>query len=202
MQLLNPTSDISRNNAKTDETARFQYYTMDESGGSANKGIIEQFEPQQLISYEENQLILAETSARTGSFDDALGHLNTLRAYLNGGGRLNANFIDSTYLYEAYEAADFESGGIENADGIDATRALLREIIEERYVSGFGMFMPFNDVRRLRSADSDLIVPFPLNPGSGTQQPQRMPYSDDELNSNENAPAEDPGIFTVTEVNK
>ncbi|MEL6720116.1 MAG: SusD/RagB family nutrient-binding outer membrane lipoprotein, partial [Bacteroidota bacterium] len=202
MQLLNPDSGISRNNAKTDETARFQYYTIDESGGSANKGIIEQFEPQQLISYEENQLILAETSARTGSFDDALGHLNTLRTYLNAGGRLNANFIDSTYLYEAYEAADFESGGMENADGIDATRALLREIIEERYVCGFGMFMPFNDVRRLRSTDSDLIVPFPLNPGSGTQQPQRMPYSDDELNSNENAPAEDPGIFTTTEVNK
>ncbi|MEL6943057.1 MAG: SusD/RagB family nutrient-binding outer membrane lipoprotein, partial [Bacteroidota bacterium] len=123
MQLLNPDSGISRNNAKTDETARFQYYTIDESGGSANKGIIEQFEPQQLISYEENQLILAETSARTGSFDDALGHLNTLRTYLNAGGRLNANFIDSTYLYEAYEAADFESGGMENADGIDATRA-------------------------------------------------------------------------------
>lgn len=202
MQLLDPTSDISRNHAKTNETARFQYYTINEDGGSDNKGIIEQFEPQQLISYEENQLILAETSARTGSFDDALGHLNTLRAYLNGGGRLNVNFIDSTYLYEAYEAADFENGGIENADGIDATRALLREIIEERYVCGFGMFMPFNDVRRLRSGDADLIVPFPLNPGSGTQQPQRMPYSDDELNSNENAPAEDPGIFTVTEVNK
>jgi len=202
MQLLNPALGTSRNNAKTNETARFQYYTIDAGGGSNNKGIIEQFEPHQLVSYEENQLILAETAARGNDFDGALGHLNDLRAYLNGGGRLNANFVDSTFLYEAYDAADFNSGGMENADGIDATRALLREIIEERYVSGFGMFMPFNDARRLRKSDSDIAVPIPLNPGSTSTHPERLPYSDDELNSNSQAPAEDPGIFTVTEVNQ
>ncbi|MEZ4985422.1 MAG: hypothetical protein R2795_10355 [Saprospiraceae bacterium] len=54
------------------------------------------------------------------------------------------------------------SGGIENADGIAVDRAILR-IIEERYVSGFTTYMPFDDVRRLRKSDSDVIVPFPLN---------------------------------------
>ncbi|MEL6255243.1 MAG: SusD/RagB family nutrient-binding outer membrane lipoprotein, partial [Bacteroidota bacterium] len=58
IQLLDTTSAIQRNNAKTDETARWGYYSIDPSGGSANSGIIEQFEPQNLISYAENQLIL------------------------------------------------------------------------------------------------------------------------------------------------
>ena len=200
MQLINPDNPISRSNAKTNEFARFHYYSIDETNDS-NLGIVEQFEPQHLVSYEENHLILAETGART-SFEDGLAHLNELRAYLNEGGRLNVNFIDSTYLYEAYEAADFAAGGMENADGIDPTRALLREIIEERYVSGFGMYMPFNDSRRLRKSDSDIAVPFPLNPGSTTQYPERMPYADDELNSNSNAPTDDPGIFVVTDVNQ
>lgn len=202
MQLLNDGSGISRNNAKTNEYARFHYYTMDESGGSPNLGIIEQFEPHHLVSYEENQLIKAETAARNGSFNDALGHLNDFRAYLNSGGRLNVNFTDSTYLYEAYEEADFQAGGMENQDNIDPTRALLREIIEERYVSCFGQYTPFNDARRLRKSDQDIAVPFPTNPGSTTQHPERMPYSDDELNANSNAPTDDPGIFTTTEVNQ
>ena len=201
MQLLDTNSAVSRNNAKTNELARFGYFTIDESTGSTNKGIIEQFEPHKLVSFEENQLILAEAGARTQSFEVGLGHLNGHRAYLNTGDFLNANFKDSTFLYEAYVPADFEVGGMENADGIDPARALLREIVEERYISGFGMYMPFNDARRLRKSDGDIAVPFPLNPGSNTLYPERMPYSDDELNTNINAPSEDPGIFKVTEVN-
>lgn len=202
MQLLNPDDANYRGNAKTNEWARFGYYTIDESSGRGNLGIIEQFEPHTLVSYQENLLILAECTARTAGFDAALGHLNDLRAYLNTGDFLNANFIDSTFTYEAYEAADFDAGGMENKDNIDPTRALLREIIEERYVSGFGTFMPFNDARRLRKSDSDIAVPFPLNSAAASQQPERMPYSDDELNSNSNAPMEDPGIFVKTRVNQ
>jgi hypothetical protein len=89
---------------------------------------------------------------------------------------------------------------MENADGIAADRAFLREVVEERYVTGLQNYMAFNDIRRLAKSDADLMVPFPLNPG-GTQQPQRLPYSDDELNTNANAPTE-PGIFATTEVNQ
>ena len=120
---------------------------------------------------------------------------------MNTGGHVNANFSDSTYLYLDYDAADFASGGIENADGIAAERAFLREVVEERYVSGFRMYMAFNDIRRLAKSDADLMVPFPLNTTTATQQPQRLPYSDDELNTNNNAPL-DPGIFATTEVNQ
>jgi len=201
MQLLNPNDPNYRGNAKTNEWARFGYYTIDESSGKANLGIIEQFEPHTLVSYQENLLILAECKARSGDFDGALESLNELRAWLNTGEFLNANFRDSTFLYEPYTPEDFQPGGIENPDGMDATRALLREIIEERFVSGFLTFMPFNDARRLRKSDQDVAVPIPLNTPAASQHPERMPYSDDELNSNSNAPAEDPGIFTKTRVN-
>ncbi len=201
MNLINPALSDSRNNTKTDETARFGYYTIDESGGAANSGIIEQFEPHRLVAFSENQLILAECALRTVDFGTALGHLNDLRAYLNTGGYINANFNTMPLLYEAYEAADFDNGGMENQDGIDSDRALLREIIEERYVSGFGMYIPFNDARRLRKNDGDVAVPIPFNTSTAGQQPERLPYSDDELATNSNAPAE-PGIFTKTEANQ
>lgn len=200
--LLNPESATYRGNAKTDETARGLYSFINAAGGSDNLGIIEQFEPMNIISFEENHLILAEAGARTAGFDTGLQHLNEFRAWLNSGGRLNENFSGMPFNYEAYEAADFAAGGMENLDGITADRALLREIIEERYVSGFGQFMPYDDARRLRKGDSDVAVPFPLNVASASQHPERMPYSDDELNSNSNAPAEDPGIFTKTAVNQ
>ena len=75
-------------------------------------------------------------------------------------------------------------------------------MIEERYVSGFGMFMPFNDARRLRKSDTDIAVPFIMVDGPAPPFAERLPYSADELNSNSNAPVEDPGIFVVTPVNQ
>ncbi len=200
--MLADSTEVYRGNAKTVETARAAYYTIDENTASNNQGIIEAGEAHQLVSFEENHLILAEAGARTAGFDTGLQHLNEFRAWLNGGGRLNANFSDLEYLYEAYEAADFAAGGMENADGIADDRALLREIVEERYVSGFGQYMPFDDARRLRKSDTDVLVPFPLNTATASVHPERYPYADGELNANENAPGEDPGIFTKTPVNQ
>ncbi len=202
LELLDPASASSRNHAKTDETARRGYYTINSSGGKANKGILEQFEPQNMVTYFENQLIKAECEARTGSLATAIGYLNDVRAWLNSGGHLNDNFSGESLNYAAFVLADFENGGIENSDGVDSRIALLREIIEERYVSGFGMHMPYNDARRLRKSDSNISVPFVLNQGPNPPYPERMPYSNNELNSNANAPSEDPGIFAKTRVNQ
>lgn len=201
-QLLDTESDVYRGNAKTDETARSAYYTIDASVASNNLGIINIFEPQQMVSFEENHLILAEAGARTAGFDTGLMRLNEFRAWLNTGGRINSNFSDLPFTYEAYDAADFAAGGMENADGIDATRALIREIVEERYVSGFGSYMPFDDARRLRKSDTDVLVPFPLNTATASGHPERFPYADNELNANSNGPGEDPGIFTKTPINQ
>ena len=203
IQMLDASNTLSRNNSKTDETARKGFYTIDSSGGVANKGIIEETQSQNMVTFFENELILAECAARNGSLSDGLPHLNNVRAWMNTGGHLNSNFQSEVYSYSAYNLADFASSGIENADGIDPKTAFLREVIEERYVSGFGMHMPYNDSRRLRKSDTNIAVPYVLfdGPQSGPW-PERMPYATTEINSNSNSPADDPGIFEKTEVNK
>ena len=202
LELLNDTTSAYRGNAKTNETARHNYYKIDETSGEGNLGVIERFEPMPMVTYSENQLIKAEAAARTGG--DGLGHLNDYRAWLASGGRLNATFnSDTTIQYDAYVSADFASGGMENSDGVSAETALLREIIEERYVSGFGTYMPFNDHRRLRGdSETDLIVPFPLNTTAAAAygHVERIPYAQDELTSNSNM-TEDPGLYAKTKVN-
>ncbi|MBC8344718.1 MAG: SusD/RagB family nutrient-binding outer membrane lipoprotein [Candidatus Marinimicrobia bacterium] len=202
MDILDSSGSNYRGNDKTDETARSGYYAIDDGSASGNKGVIAQFEPMPMVTYAENQLILAEAGARS-SFTTGLGHLNTYRAWLAGGGRLNSDFDDAAnYKYDAYVDADFESGGMENADGVSKDKALLREIIEERYISGFGTYMPFNDHRRLRGAgETDLIPAFGLNTQAASQHVERLLWAQDELTSNANAP-EDSGLYGKTEVNK
>jgi hypothetical protein len=153
-----------------------------------------------MVTYFENQLIKAEAAARTGGA--GLTHLNDYRTWLASGGRLNTAFSsDTTIQYDAYVSADFASGGMENSDNVSPETALLREIIEERYVSGFGTYMPFNDHRRLRGdSETDLIVPFPLNTTAASAHVERIPYAQDELTSNSNM-TEDPGLYAKTKVN-
>ena len=79
-----------------------------------------------IATYSENQLIRAEASARS-SFASGLTALNSYRAWLAGGGRLNANFdLAANYMYDPYVEADFASGGMENADGLTKENALLQ----------------------------------------------------------------------------
>jgi len=155
-----------------------------------------------LVTYEENLLILAEAGARTVDFATGLGHLNTLRAHLASGAAFTKVAAADATTYDAYVTADFDAGGMENTDNIAPLRALLREIVEERYVSLYGTFAPFNDARRVRKSDGDLTVPFPIVSPVFTQFPERFPYAQDELNANSNAPSPEPGIFAVTAVNK
>ena len=203
VDLLDPAHSSYRGNAKTNEEARYGYYSIDENSASGNTGVVEQFEPQPMVTYTENQLIKAEASARTSGFSAGLSALNSYRAWLAGGGRLNANHNDATkYKYDAYVEADFTTGGMENSDGVTKEVALQREIIEERYVSGFGTYMPFNDHRRLRGAgETNLIPPFPLNTSAASKHVERLPWSQDELTSNSSVD-EDPGLYAKTEVNK
>ena len=203
IDILDPAHANYRGNAKTNEQARYGYYSIDENSSSGNTGIVEQFEPQPMVTYTENQLIKAEASARTAGFASGLSALNAYRSWLAGGGRLNAAHNDVTkYKYDAYLEADFTNGGIENSDGLTKDQALLREIIEERYVSGFGTYMPFNDHRRLRGAgETNLIPSFPLNTPTATKHVERLPWAQDELTSNSTV-SEDPGLYSKTAVNR
>jgi hypothetical protein len=192
----------SRANSKTNEEARYQYYTIDSEDADANTGIAAEFESEALVSYQENLLILAEAGARTQSFDVGLSYLNEVRTALSSGELFNSSVASLTMQYDVYESEDFDAGGIENESGeLTAERALLREIIEERYLTGFFTFMPFDDSRRLQKSDSDIDVPFDLNTTTQTVNVERFLYPSDELESNTSAP-EDPGAYTATEVNQ
>ena len=201
LQILDASNPLSRNHSKTDETARRAYYMID-AAGSGNNGIIQEREPQNMVTFFENKLIMAEVAGRSGGVATGLTHLNEMREWLNSGGNLNSSFVGEAFEYSPFEVADFDAGGIENPDNISADNAFLREVIEERYISGFGMHMPYNDARRLRKSDNAIAVPFVMVDADNTRRAERMPYAQNELNSNSNAPDEDPGIFSKTSVNQ
>jgi hypothetical protein len=193
---------ISRRNAKTNEQARRNHLEAGAIiGGSSTKIINGELKPMDLVTYQENLLILAETGTRTVSFTEGLLQLNKVRTFLASADSFDKRAPADVKLYTAYVAADFANGGMENLNNIDSTRALLREIIEERYVTGFGTFMPWNDARRLRKNEYDIAVKIPLNNSTATLHPERFFISQDEINTNSNAPT---GItvFSPTELNE
>jgi hypothetical protein len=197
----NPIPENYRGNAKTDETARFNFYFQTNSLGvqpNTTDGFAAQTAPSPIVTYAENLLILAEAGFRSEGFATGLQRLNEYRAFMNGGGYLtNAN--PAQVLYEAYDAADFENGGMENPDGISRDDALLREILEERYVTFFGQMEGFNDVRRTANENT---VKVPVIPNTGSAIPGRFLYPQTELDRNDNTPNPIPGLFEPTPVNR
>ncbi|MBL7818539.1 MAG: SusD/RagB family nutrient-binding outer membrane lipoprotein [Saprospiraceae bacterium] len=192
----------SRNNAKTTEDARSKYYTIGGSSSSTEKGVAAQKAPMPLVIYEENLLTLAEAGLRTKGFAEGLLQLNKVRAYLNvKGNPFTPIATTDTVKYDAYVAADFAAGGIENKDNLTDDKALLREIIEERYVSLYGQILPFNDFRRLAKSDAALRPLLPFNSTTATKYPERLIYAQTEINGNPNLPRPIPDVFQVTEVN-
>jgi hypothetical protein len=205
--LLDPSKPTSRNNAKTNETGRFNYIY---APGGLNIGteydlnVLSDFDwgnpPEYngffgattsfpLVTFEENMLIRAESFAKLNNFPEALASLNTLRAYYNTGAQFGpstayadpANGGDPDVggvRYDPYVAADFAPGGIENAAGKAPTDALLTEILEERYVTLTGQLEQFNDVRRTHN-----YLGLPVVAGYSTF-PQRVLYPQTEQNAN------------------
>ena len=85
------------------------------------------------------------------------------------------------------------------AASISANEALLREILEERYVSFFGQIEGFNDMRRTQSETN---VRVPITPNIGTQLPQRFLYPQSEVDRNSSTPSPIPGLNVKTPVNQ
>ncbi len=193
---------ISRRNAKTNEQARRNHLNAGSITGTGTTTIINgEFKPMDLVTYQENLLILAETGTRTVNFTEGLLQLNKVRTFLASADSFDKRVATDVKLYTAYVASDFANGGMENLDNINSTKALLREIIEERYVTGFGTFMPWNDARRLRKNEYDIAVKIPLNNTTVTLHPERFLISQDEINTNSNAPT-GISIFTPTQLNE
>lgn len=212
-QLLNPSSALYRGNVKTDETARYnyQYMTVSPTGtaipvspntlsSSAARGLFGQTTSYTLVGYAENLLTTAEAATRAVGVASGIEKLNIFRAFLNNGGGLDDTYKKQpyTYKYEPYVLADFEAGGLLNKDNLSTANALLREILLERYISFNGQILGFNDLRRTRKE----IAGVKLVPSIGTDLPERMIYSEAEVNSNTNAPNPVPGLFVPTPVNQ
>ena len=115
-----------------------------------------------------------------------------------GGGYLNNGYDTLSLKYNPYLQTDFESGGIENKDSQSKEYALLKEILEERYITFYGQIEGFNDVRRTRKEDEGVG----LIPNSGLFLPERFLYPQSEIVSNPNTPSPIPGFFEPTKVNK
>ncbi|WP_421826639.1 SusD/RagB family nutrient-binding outer membrane lipoprotein [Larkinella sp.] len=212
VSLMNPTSAAYRGNAKTVETARFRFYYLENgvntpgriepntSSTATASGFFARSASFPMITFQENSLTLAEMALRSGKgFAVALDHLNKYRAFLNTGGYISSTYLTAgNYKYEPYVAADFAAGGLENKDGISADNALLREILQERYVSFYGQHIGWNDERRTRNEAYGIK----LTPNNGTQLPGRFIYSQNELNSNPNSPNPVPGTFDALSIYK
>lgn len=197
----NPIPANYRGHAKTNETARYNYLLRTTSVGvqpnTATNGFAQIDASAPIVTYAENQLILAEAGARA-DFNTGLARLNEFRSYMNAGGYLtNPNM--SNVLYAPLVASDFNNLGIENPDGITPINALLREIMEERYVTLFGQIEVFNDVRRTLGEPQ---IRVPVQPNQGTELPQRFLIAQDEINANTNVPNPIPGLFDPTQVNQ
>ncbi|MFN4763667.1 SusD/RagB family nutrient-binding outer membrane lipoprotein [Gillisia sp. Q332] len=196
----NPIPANYRGNSKTDETARYNFYFKNTGIGvqpNTVNGFAEQSAPASLVTYEENLLILAEAGLRSRDFQTGLEQLNNFRTFMSSGGYLR-NIDASQLKYEPYTEADFETGGIENSDGISKENALLREILQERYVTLFGQIEPFNDVRRTLNQN---IVRVPVTPNVGNNLPQRFLYPQTEIDRNDNLTTPIPDFFEPTDIN-
>ena len=211
-KLLDPASALYKGNAKTNETARLNYYFTYQTTGAAKTkflpnttntnalvGIFAQNASFSLVTCQENLLILAESAFRTQGFEQGLKRLNEYRAYLNLGGYLSTTYkVSANFKYEPYTAADFAANGIVSKSGLSADQSLLKEILLEKYVIFFGQQTAFNDLRRTRSEPSGVVIP----PNIGTVLPERFVYSQTEINSNSNAPSPIPSVFDATAANK
>jgi hypothetical protein len=186
VSLIDTLSPTSRFNSKTDERARYEWYFLPDYATPLDPnmdGIFYATSNYDLVTYVENELIIAECHARLGDNSKALDHLNNVRSVNN-----------NTYGgFDAYDLADFGPGQIE--EGADQSAALLKEILEEKYVSLFGQIETFSDMRRTNNA-----LDIPLNQGT-TQHPARFLIPQSEINANSaNVPATGKDLFSKLEL--
>ena len=218
-RLLDATHAKYRGDLKTKEDARFNYYFTDGlnyfSGyecnitglgdwgdaldgygytGVTDNGAFASDEKYPILTYAETRLIAAEAAIRSSNTTNALTALNQHRAAI-------ISYLPSTYVtyfgakYDPYLITDFAPAGMQNPGVLTANDALLKEIIEERFVSLIGQLEQFNDVRRTKNAIG-------IVPNTGSQIPQRFLYPQSEANTNPNTPKQvQADLFKPTTVN-
>lgn len=129
-----------------------------------------------LASYYENQLILAEAKFKTNDETGALSHPNNVRASLRD--EYNSN-----------------EEGFPNSSATGSM--LLKQILEEKYITLIGEIVTFHDLRRTLNY---LGVPNKTTGSTGASEfPQRFLYPQTEVDTNSNIPTPLPEFFATTE---
>lgn len=222
-----------RSNAKTNELGRLRYFyaltfvngvqygyanvnyepNIYPAGSVISKGVkttgdgaFTASSPYPIITFEENQLILAEALLRvstSANFAQSLALLNAVRAY--HAGSTSPYAATGAVQYDAYVATDFAAGGIANYGSANANEGLLKEILTEKYLSLIGKIEPFNDQRRattLAGASNTALSVVGVAPKKGSVLPQRFLYPQTEITTNSNTPVQSASdLFTKTSVN-
>ena len=122
---------------------------------------------------------------------------------MSAGGNIGSTYTTTGNIkYDPYVLADFNAGGMENLPAtstLSKESALLREILEERYITFIGQIEGFNDMRRVLK---ETEVRVPVTPNTGTVLPQRFLYPQIEVDLNTSTPNPIPSLFSVTTINK
>lgn len=201
-----PTLFSSRENSKTDESARARFNYLWGSPSYAYlgwwgipNGKFGMDSNMPLVTYGEMLLIIAESEARINGLSSGVGAYNNYRNLLSTGYSIGVNndgYNGLSLKYDAYNDADFSNGGIENSDNSLPIDAFYRELYEERYLYFIGNFESFVDFGR-----SNNIAGIELKSGfSGS--PQRFIYPQVEINSNTNTPSPLPSVTDKTPVHQ
>ena len=177
----------SRVSGKTNETGRLNYYfdVAEKNLNYAEGGFFAQNASFPVLTFEETQLILAESQFRLGKSSEALTALNKVRAANATNESLKAA---GTVVYEPYTTADFATND-----------ALLKEILVEKYLSLLGQIEVWNDAKRLNNYR---LIGIELRSSTATTIPQRLFYPQNEITTNPNTPTPIPGLFEPTPTNR
>ena len=168
-------------------------YTTGALDPNTQDGVFTGDAPHPLLTYYENQLILAEANARLAApnIGNAVKALNNVRKQLETG-YINGKTIDPAYValgiqYDPYKAADFNTGDLADKGQGTQQKNLIYEIISQRFIVLLAQYEIFNDLRRLQVATPVVKLPIPIN--KGTVYPARFVYPQNEVNTNPNVKA-------------
>ncbi len=193
-------SRINSINTKTNESALYNHFIKvgitapNSQDPNTTDGAFVADAPHSIITFYENQLIIAEAEARLGNTNNALISLNKVRTGLATGYLNGKTFSATNRKYDAYAINDFGVSGLANPKNLSTTQeAILYEIISQRYIILLMQYEAFNDYRRLAVALPLVQLPIPLT--VGTKKPQRFIYPQQEINANPNVPQPTPNQF-------
>ncbi|NJB37245.1 MULTISPECIES: SusD/RagB family nutrient-binding outer membrane lipoprotein [Flavobacteriaceae] len=175
LELLDVNHPNYKGNSKTTEAARYSYYADGESINTTD-GFAAQTASFPVVSFEEMQLIIAETEILANSDNGAaIDALNLVRAN-------NVTKYPGSQ-YDPYVESDFTD-----------TEDLHIEILKEKFCSVIGV-PTFHDTNRTQN-----LIGTTIKNSTQTTIPQRFLYPLTESSSNANAP-EVIGLYVPTAVN-